>query len=191
MLKNLREDRSFLQELTGKAVSGYRAPVFSLTKQTAWATEIIQESGFGYSSSVLPAYNPLYGYPGTPCHPFRWPNGLIELPVPLHNLFGFSLPYLGGVYLRYLPSNISLRWARLNAMNSLQWIYCHPYDFDPDEPFNRIKGANLITSILLWLNRRNTLVKVEKLMAGKIGKPLCDRIKEKSFLNKLSIFNIA
>ena len=42
-----------------------------------------------------------------PATPFRWPNGLVELPCPVVRVGGIGLPYLGGVYLRALPTPAS------------------------------------------------------------------------------------
>lgn len=154
-----------LEDVTGHTVSGYRAPVFSVTQATLWAVPILAEAGFTYSSSIMPAPNPLYGMPGAPHHPFRWKNGLVEFPCPVHTVGSLSLPYLGGIYLRYLPMPLVRRWAEKTRGTSL-WTYCHPYDFDADEPFCRIAGANLLTSALLWMNRRQTWARVRELTAG-------------------------
>ena len=71
-----RLGRSILQDITGEAVVGYRAPNFSLTRNSLWATDILAELGFAYSSSVLPVAHPYYGLPGAPTTPFRWPSGV-------------------------------------------------------------------------------------------------------------------
>lgn len=42
---------------------GFRAPTFSLTEKTSWAFEVLEAFGFTYSSSVLSAHHPLYGWP--------------------------------------------------------------------------------------------------------------------------------
>ena len=97
---------------------------------------MLGEVGFTYSSSVLPARNPLFGDPSLPATPFRWPNGLVELPCPVVRVGGVGLPYLGGVYLRALPEPASSRRpAAASGTGQVLWIYCHPYDFDPGEPF--------------------------------------------------------
>ena len=71
-----------------------------------------------------------------PATPFRWPNGLVELPCPVVRVGGVGLPYLGGVYLRAHPRVVGRRrLAAASARAQLLWIYCHPYDFDPDEAF--------------------------------------------------------
>jgi len=156
--------KALLEDVCGRTVIGYRAPVFSLTARTAWAPRVLRELGFAYSSSVLPARNPLHGWPGAPRHPFRWPCGLIELPVPVVRIGPLSLPFLGGIYLRYLPVALSLRLLRSGARGPAPWIYCHPYDFDPHEPWGRIRDASWATSALLWVNRRRTFAKLEALL---------------------------
>src|SRR5882724_8597685 len=57
-----RRAKDILEQLSGKAVEGYRAPIFSLIERTRWAIDVLLELGFTYSSSVMPAPNPLYGY---------------------------------------------------------------------------------------------------------------------------------
>ena len=79
---------------------------------------------------------------------------------------GVGLPYLGGVYLRALPSSVSTARARaLSGAGQLPWIYCHPYDFDPDEPFWVVPEAGRLGSRLLWYNRRRTFAKVDRCSA--------------------------
>ncbi|WP_226986142.1 polysaccharide deacetylase family protein [Ramlibacter tataouinensis] len=159
-----REDtaraKHLIENCIGKAVVGFRAPVFSLTKSTLWAVDVLAELGFQYSSSVMPTHNPLYGFPQAPTKPFLWKNGLVEIPCPVGKLGPITLPYLGGFYLRYLPQILVRSLITQADPESCLWTYCHPYDFDTAEPFNRIQGAPLWTSILLWFNRRDTLPKI-------------------------------
>ena len=89
---NWKIGKHFLEDLTGQEIIGYRAPVFSLTNQTIWTLDILNELGFVYSSSVLPASNPLNGFPNTPKTPFYWANGLLEIPVPVAQIGPFTIP---------------------------------------------------------------------------------------------------
>ena len=98
--------KGVLEDIVQRRVVGYRAPVFSLTRATSWAPAILREAEFEYSSSVMPARNPLHGFPEAPDRPFRWPSGLVELPCPVRRLGPLSVPYLGGIYLRYLPLRV-------------------------------------------------------------------------------------
>ena len=75
--------KDLLEELTGAPVLGFRAPTFSLVPESRWAVDVLADTGFTYSSSVLPARSPLFGDPTLPTTPFRWPNGLVELPCPV------------------------------------------------------------------------------------------------------------
>jgi peptidoglycan-N-acetylglucosamine deacetylase len=78
---HVRQGKALLEELGQREVVGFRAPTFSLVAATVWATDVLLEAGYRYSSSVLPGPSPLFGFPGAPRDPFRWPNGLAELPV--------------------------------------------------------------------------------------------------------------
>ena len=56
---DLRRGRALLQDLSGQAVEGYRAPMMSLVPASAWAIPLVTEAGFTYSSSVLPGPSPV------------------------------------------------------------------------------------------------------------------------------------
>ncbi len=158
-----KKAKDILEDITGKAVTGYRAPVFSLTRSSLWAVDILKALGFEYSSSVLPAANPLHGLPGAPLNPFRWDNGMIEIPAPVGKIGPLTMPYLGGFYFRYLPFGIIKNQMAKAANDSVAWTYCHPYDFDGDEENWRIHGASTPVSLLLWFNRANTFNKMAQL----------------------------
>lgn len=163
--EHTKRGKGILEDITGTKVSGYRAPVFSLTRKTIWAVDILKDLGFDYSSSVLPAANPQHGFPGLPSALFRWENGLLEIPVPVGNIGPLRLPYLGGFYFRYLPFNIVRSQAEKAGNDNVLWTYCHPYDFDAEEKNWRIKGASIPVSLLLWFNRKNTFKKLGALAA--------------------------
>ncbi len=175
----LKEARRRLEDLTGNRVSGFRAPLFSLTRETVWVTDMLAELDFDYSSSVLPARNPQFGYRDAPRVPFCWPSGLLELPVPVLSMGLWELPFLGGLYLRYMPLSLIIRGARERA-NECLWSYLHPYDIDAEEGFYRFPGTSLLTSVLLWRRRRNTLARLAKLsqMTGGPAPPLCERSRQ-------------
>jgi peptidoglycan-N-acetylglucosamine deacetylase len=177
-----------LEQAAGVPVEGYRAPIFSLTARTRWAVDELATLGFRYSSSVLPAANPLYGFPGAPRAPFRWPNGLVEFPVPLAQAGPARLPYLGGIYLRYLPGWLIRRWARARTGDVL-WTYLHPYDFDSAEPYAPMPDTATWVSVLLWLNRGGTWDKLAGLIAMGTGKPLGDTASDSAFAAGLPVMN--
>jgi len=150
----------------GVVPTGYRAPYCSLTHDTPWAPDLLTEAGFHYSSSVLPASNPIAGFPGAPRRPFRWPSGLLEIPVPVLGRGRLSVPALGGAYLRLAPKAI-VRWAhRGRSAEAGDWTYAHPYDFDPTEPFFRRPGQAWLEARLLFARRKLMLGRFDSLMSA-------------------------
>jgi peptidoglycan-N-acetylglucosamine deacetylase len=163
-----RDGRARLEDLAGKAVEGFRAPIFSLVARTEWAHEVIADAGFRYSSSVMPARNPLYGWKGAPFGPFRWPSGLIEIPCPVARFGPFHIPCLGGIYLRVAPTHIGA-WlrGRIEA-DAVHWIYAHPYDFDPDEPRHRMEGLGRFESRMMWWRRAAMFDRVDSALRDRL-----------------------
>lgn len=165
-VEDLRRGKGVVEDITGAAVSGYRAPYFSLVPGTPWAPDVIRAAGFTYSSSVMPSRNPIAGYPGAPQQPFQWANGLVELPCPVAGIGPARLPYLGGAYLRILPAWLLRVLARTADPKALRWVYSHPYDFDPGEPFHVMPGTTALQSRLLWYNRRRMFDRVAQVLDG-------------------------
>jgi polysaccharide deacetylase family protein (PEP-CTERM system associated) len=168
--------KALLEDLVQQPVSGYRAPIFSLTPASAWAVEILAELGFTYSSSILPGRYPLYGWPGAPRGPFRWPSGLLELPAPVVQVGPYVIPYLGGIHVRLLPLPVIRRLLAREPDDAFLWLYCHPYDFDPDEEYWVVPPTGPWTSRLLWLKRRGFLAKTGRLFEAGSAAPLRDRL---------------
>lgn len=178
----LQEGRALLEDAAQAPVRGFRAPIFSLTPATEWAVEQIASAGFAYSSSVLPAANPLHGWPGAPREPCRWGNGLVELPCPVWGGGRLSIPFLGGVYLRYVPLALQRRLLARLEEESVPWSYSHPYDIDPDEPFFVMPHAGWLTSRILHTRRGATLPRLRALIetGGGAARPLGEIARELS-----------
>jgi polysaccharide deacetylase family protein (PEP-CTERM system associated) len=145
---------SVLEQLTGTAVHGYRAPTFSVTRQTAWALDVLAEAGLTYDSSIYPVWHDRYGVPRAPRTPFRAAgprHALLELPPATLRLGGWNLPVGGGGYFRLLPSfllGLALRQVRLQGRPPVAMLYFHPWEFDPGQPRLPMR----------WLNRFRTYV---------------------------------
>jgi polysaccharide deacetylase family protein (PEP-CTERM system associated) len=168
--------KQLLEDLGERPVSGFRAPMFSLVPSSRWALDVLVDVGYTYSSSVLPAHNPLFGDATLPARPFRWPNGLVELPCPVARVGGVGLPYLGGVYFRTIPTVVARGAHRVFGGDQFLWVYCHPYDFDPDEPFWQSPELGRIGNRLLWFNRRHMFAKIDALLAHGAAPPLGERV---------------
>jgi len=174
----LEQGRALLEDAAGVPVRGFRAPIFSLTPGTAWAIEEIAEAGFGYSSSVLPGVNPLHGWPGAPRRPFRWHNGLLELPCPVTGAGKLQVPFLGGIYMRYVPLALGRRMLRRLDPQTALWSYVHPYDIDTGEPFFVLPHAGWLVSRIVHTRRGATRGRLDAMLAacGGPGRPLADVI---------------
>ncbi len=74
--EDVRRSVDLIGEQTGAAPIGYRAPAFSITRQSLWAGPILAELGFKYSSSIFPIRGSRYGIAGAPAFPFHWEDWL-------------------------------------------------------------------------------------------------------------------
>jgi polysaccharide deacetylase family protein (PEP-CTERM system associated) len=150
------------------SVKGFRAPTFSLTEQTSWAYSILKEYGFEYSSSVLPAHNPLYGWKdfgGTP----KLKDGILEIPMNLVKIGPFQIPYGGGVYFRMLPQSIILNLfnrAKTKGISTLG--YFHPYDLDIHQErfMHGGIGDNRFYNALMYMGRKSVIPKLNSLITA-------------------------
>lgn len=144
-------------------VRGYRAPFFSLTERTRWAYPVLAELGFDYSSSVLPARSPLYGWPGFG-QDAREVDGIVEIPMTL--VPGLRVPGGGGVYFRVLPWPL-LRRFLLREQRAGRAVpgYLHPYDIDVrQERFTHPGFAPRSPgNWLMYANRGAVLERLERL----------------------------
>jgi polysaccharide deacetylase family protein (PEP-CTERM system associated) len=132
--------KSVLEDATGTAVIGYRAPTFSVMRETLWSLEVLCETGFRYDSSIFPIVHDRYGIPAAPRFPHRLRTAtdcrIVEFPLSTLTVLGHRLPVAGGGYFRLLPYGVT-RWAirRLNQREQQPAIvYLHPWDLDPDQP---------------------------------------------------------
>jgi polysaccharide deacetylase family protein (PEP-CTERM system associated) len=142
--EDLARARAAIEDVAGLAVTGYRAPSFSIDARTPWAHAVLAEAGYAYSSSVAPVVHDHYGWPEAPRFAFRPLPGeaLIELPVTTARLGGRTLAAGGGGFFRLLPYRFS-RWAieQVNRESQPAIFYFHPWEIDPGQP--RVAGASL------------------------------------------------
>ena len=95
---DLRRSRALLEDASGQAVVGYRAPSFSIDARTPWAHAVLAEEGYHYSSSVAPIRHDHYGWPQAPRFAWKPVEGspLVELPVTTAVFAGRRLAAGGG-----------------------------------------------------------------------------------------------
>lgn len=142
---DLERSRKSIEDAGGMAVTGYRAPSFSIDSRTPWAYEVMAEQGYAYSSSVAPIAHDHYGWREAPRFAFRplAGSGLIEIPVTTAEFAGRRLAAGGGGFFRVLPYAFS-RWAvrQVNRRDRRPAVfYFHPWEIDPGQP--RVANAPL------------------------------------------------
>ena len=128
--------RAALEDAAGVAVTGYRAPSFSIDARTPWAHRALAEAGYAYSSSVAPLRHDHYGWPDAPRYAFRplYDAGLIELPVTVAQL-GAKRIATGGGFFRLLPAALTdFAVRQVNGEGQPAVFYFHPWEIDPDQP---------------------------------------------------------
>ena len=171
--RDIRRAKDVLEGITGVAVKGYRAPTYSITRDSLWAFDILIEEGFRYDSSVFPVYHDTYGIPDAPRFPYtvQRAGGSIE-EFPLSTLpikFAgrrFQLPIAGGGYLRLLPVQL-IKWG-IDRVNNLEGqpavLYLHPWEIDPGQP--RIAAAGWKSRFRHYNNLSKTEAKLRFLLEG-------------------------
>ena len=146
--EDLAKSVNLLETITGDKVKGYRAPQFTIVKETLWALPILRRHGFEYDSSIFPVKTPLYGIPDSPLFPYAlevettFPTvDFMEVPLSVYTVpfLGKNIPVAGGFYLRFFPY-FFIRHAlkRINEKGRVAVCYIHPWELDPDKP--RIEG---------------------------------------------------
>ncbi len=164
-LADIRLAKAILEDISGQAVGGYRAPSFSVGPSNPWASDCIGEAGYRYSSSVYPIRHDHYGVPDAPRFAHETSPGVLELPVATVRMFSANWPAGGGGYFRLLPYTIS-RWSirRINAVDRKPaMFYFHPWELDPDQP--RVQGPSAKSRFRHYLNLKRTEPRMRRLLA--------------------------
>jgi polysaccharide deacetylase family protein (PEP-CTERM system associated) len=157
--------KQFLQDVSGVAVQGYRAPSFSIGTGNLWAFDSLARAGYRYSSSIYPIRHDHYGMPDAPRFAHQARAGLIEIPVTTLRWGGRNFPSSGGGYFRLLPYAVS-RWMlrQVNQRDGQPAIfYFHPWEIDADQP--RVAGIDARTRFRHYLNIDRMPARLEHLLS--------------------------
>jgi len=173
---DVRAARDTIEQLTGVAPAGYRAPAFSITAAARWAYAVLAAEGFAYDSSqhdsprirgrAVPASarpHPLElghadaaapgaastaaGAAQTGARAGAPTATLWEFPLAVWRAGGARLPVGGASYWSVLPTALVLRGLR--AGEELAGLYVHPHELDP-QPLR----AGLDGGAHAWLRAR-------------------------------------
>ena len=135
---DVRRAKAMLEDASGTAVTGYRAPSFSLTDTVPWAARVLVEEGYTYDSSRFPITRPGYGTASGA----REPHVLATEAGPLHEyppavwpVAGINVPVAGGGWFRQFPRWVIERGlAQVLREGQPAVFYLHPWEVDPGQP---------------------------------------------------------
>ena len=162
--QDLRRSLDVIQNIIGKKISSYRAPGFSITEDTKWALDALNENGIIYDCSIFPAQR---AHGGVPSYIGVGPsilrhNGITirEFPINFTNVFKNKIIFSGGGYFRLLPYSLIRLWTK---KSDYVMSYFHPRDFDKEQPiikelspFRKFKSyvglSGCMNKLHHWLN---------------------------------------
>jgi len=171
---DVRRAKALLEQASGMAVNGYRAPSYSIVPRSLWALDVLIEEGHTYDASIFPIRHDRYGIPVSARHPYaidRANGRLIEVPASTAQAAGTNFPIAGGGYFRLLPYGWT-RWGiqRVNHTERRPVIfYLHPWEIDPDQP--RLK-VGLLGRFRHYRNLDRTETRLRALMRDFAFAPL-------------------
>jgi polysaccharide deacetylase family protein (PEP-CTERM system associated) len=167
--EDLIKSKQILEDASGQAIIGYRAPSFSINETNTWVYDILIELGFEYSSSTYPIEHDLYGVP-------KWPRfmyeraecfdnkKIIEIPIPTSRKQHKNTGIGGGGYFRLYPYWLSKK--RIDHYLKIEQkpysFYFHPWEIDPHQP--KVVGASVKSKLRHYLNLSKMEAKVIRLL---------------------------
>jgi polysaccharide deacetylase family protein (PEP-CTERM system associated) len=206
--EDIRRSKALLEDQVGSAVFGYRAPSYSITRETDWAFDELLEAGYQYDSSVFPIKHDFYGIPDWPRYsgyavkvngcwvagnqPATEDDAIREVSITTlclgqKSLGQKNLPIAGGGYFRLLPYSFT-RWGlqRINQQEQQPFVfYLHPWEFDPQQP--RMTGCGAKSRFRHYLNLHKTESRFRALLRDFSFMPIRDKFFPE-FVSKASGF---
>ena len=164
--KDTLKSIEIIEKISGKKITGYRAPSFSITNNCLWAFEVLYECGIRWDASIFPQKRNHGGLDFVD-YPVSLLNTKIqididEFPMRLFRLGDYGICFSGGGYFRILPiSLIKFAFNYFDKKNKSCITYLHPRDFCSTLP-------NLNVSILrkfkTYIGTKSTNNKLEYLL---------------------------
>jgi len=157
--------RKLLEDISGRAVHGFRAPAFSVTARTPWFFDKLAAAGYQYDSSVFPAHHQTGGIATDKLAPHSIATSagtLAEFPITAVRVLGKPVCFFGGGYLRLFPYPV-IRTMGHRALREGRPIvlYVHPREIDPDHPRMPLSRRRKFTC---YVNLRSTRPKIQQIL---------------------------
>ena len=160
---DLRKSLAILQDVTGKPITTYRAPGFSITGENLWAFDELIEAGIKVDCSLFPADRAHGGLSSfgdaVPTVGNRAGQSIKLFPINTRSVFGKRIIYSGGGYFRLMPAPLLRYWFR---DDDYVMTYFHPRDFDPGQPM--VPGLNPIRKFKSYVGIRGAKDKLRSLL---------------------------
>jgi polysaccharide deacetylase family protein (PEP-CTERM system associated) len=161
---DVRRAKHALEQASGHAVRGYRAPNYSIRPDTPWAFPILADEGYAYDSSVNPIAHDRYGFPDAPRFPHLLPAGVHEVPVGTARFGGVNLPVGGGFFRLFPITLVQAAIARVNRVDGRPLVFfVHPWELDPDQPRAAMRTAHRFRH---YVGLRTATGKLETLLSA-------------------------
>jgi polysaccharide deacetylase family protein (PEP-CTERM system associated) len=184
-LEDVRRSKGVLEDLVGRPVDTYKAPIWSITPGCVeWAYDALLEAGFRVDHSAMPRVVEHLGRPRGEAEPFVYGGGLVVVPVTALPLPGYVLPLPGGFYNAWCPFAVQRRlYDRLNARKLPFNFYFHPFEHSPAPAKRRLlknrsfwvslyaAHAGRYQGLLRRVAERYELSTLEKAYARWLGRP--------------------
>ncbi len=159
---DLTESKKLLEDITGTAIYGYRAPNFSIDQDIL---KIIEDSGYLYDSSYNSySLNKRYGQVNFRRNDrngisIRLSDTFYELPISNLAVGKRVFHWGGGGYFRLYPYRLFNQGVKLILKRQkAHLLYLHPWEVDPDQP--RVKEASILNRFRHYTNLDKTLGKL-------------------------------
>ena len=160
---DIRASVEAISSVIKKKVIGFRAPEWSIRKETPWAFEVLRRNGILYDSSMVPLTR--MGSRDFPLHPTEFDTGsgkIWEFPLSTIRLFNENIPFSGGLPLRLVPYFYIVSAIRgMNSRGFPSMVYMHPWEFDTDQPLIELPASR---RFMHYFNIKATPRKVEGLL---------------------------
>ena len=136
------EIKKFDQITKGKS-KGFRAPSFSLNKNSSWLIDVLEKNNYKYDSSVVPVKTSMYGIPNAEKKPYNISGEflegnsiqgkIIEFPLLVTKFLGKKIPAGGGFYLRTLPLRVIKNAIKSYQEENIPGVfYIHSWELTPE-----------------------------------------------------------
>jgi len=160
---DLRKSIDIIQGVTGKRVTSFRIPGFSLVESSAWVFDVLARCGIEADSSIFPARRNHGGFRDFgSSHPAlvqtKW-GTLQEFPINTHSVLGVPVVFSGGGYFRLTPYRVIRHFIRKSGY---VMTYFHPRDFDCRQPM--IPSLSAFRRILSYYGVCSAFAKFERML---------------------------